>query len=193
MDKAAAAQRANLTDPATWVDRYANDLYQYALFRVQQPTVAEDLVQETFLAAFRSRKSFQGLSSEKTWLIGILKNKVIDYFRKRDREIPTEHIEHTADTLADQFDEKGHWKVGPAKWSVNPGKVYEQQEFMTVMQKCLSDMPERLSRVFVLREMEDFDTDQICKDMGISASNTWVMLHRARASLRNCLEVNWFT
>jgi RNA polymerase sigma-70 factor (ECF subfamily) len=182
-----------LSDPETWVDAYGDNLFQFALMRVHDQTLAEDLVQDTLLAAFKGRHTFQGRSSEKTWLIGILKNKILDYFRKKYREQPTDSIEATADRVADQFNEKNAWKVGPAEWTVNPDSQYEQQEFMEVMHQCLSTLPGRLAKLFVLREMEGFSTEKICKALDITATNSWVMLHRARAALRSCLENNWFT
>jgi RNA polymerase sigma-70 factor (TIGR02943 family) len=191
-DGAAIPRERKTTNPETWVDTYADSLYQYAVFRVRLPSVAEDLVQETFLAAFHSRETFKGRSSEKTWLVGILKNKIIDYFRKKNREMPAEKIELMADTLSDAFDESGHWRVGPAPWDTNPDAQFEQEEFMVILQQCIERLPERLAQVFVLREMDELETKKICKLLGISASNAWVMLHRARASLRECLEKNWF-
>ncbi|MBW2369066.1 MAG: sigma-70 family RNA polymerase sigma factor [Deltaproteobacteria bacterium] len=181
-----------LLDPEVWVDRYGDALYQFALYRVQIPDVAEDLVQETFLAALKARHNFKGKSTEKTWLIGILKNKILDYFRKKDREKPSDIIEQQADKAASLYNEKGGWQIGPAKWSVNPEAIFEQQEFMNVMHGCLSALPRRLARLFVLREFEGMSTEEICKALEITATNSWVMLHRARASLRLCLEENWF-
>ncbi len=182
-----------LSNPETWVDAYGDSLFQFAIFRVHEQALAEDLVQDTLLAGLKARQTFQGRSSEKTWLIGILKNKILDYFRKKYREQPTESIEVTADRVADQFNEKGTWKVGPAEWTVNPDSQYEQQEFMEVMRQCLSALPSRLAKLFVLREMEGLSTEKICKALDITATNSWVMLHRARAGLRSCLENNWFT
>ena len=181
------------THPETWVDNYGDSLFQFAIMRVHDQTVAEDLVQDTLLAGLKARDTFQGRSSEKTWLIGILKNKILDFFRKKYREQPTDKVEITADRVADQFNEKGTWKVGPAEWEVNPDSQFEQQEFMEIMYQCLKDLPGRLAKLFVLREMEGLSTEKICKALDITATNSWVMLHRARAALRGCLDTHWLT
>ncbi|MBN1674570.1 MAG: sigma-70 family RNA polymerase sigma factor [Kiritimatiellae bacterium] len=180
-----------LTDPESWVDRYGDYLYRYALVRVHNPKAAEDLVQETFLAALNAMKDFSGRSSEKTWLIGILKHKIVDYFRKSSREYAVEDPEAAGDPAEDSFDRKGEWKVKPSEWTTDPSLALEQQEFMDVLQECLSALPGRLGHAFVLREMEDMTSDEICKVLDITPTNLWVVLHRARLRLKSCLEANW--
>ena len=182
----------SIHNPETWVDLYGNYLYRFALSRVKDPVIAEDLVQETLLAALRGRKSFKSKSAVQTWLTAILKHKIIDHYRKGNRENPVEDIEAAADAVESYFNTTGEWKIRPGKWDVNPMKIYEQQEFMDVLYRCLSDLPERLAKAFELREMEGFTTDELCKTMEISATNSWVMLYRARTYLRRCLEINWF-
>ena len=181
----------NNTDPETWVEQYGDYLYAYAYRRTQDESTAEDLVQETFLAALSARENFQGRSTEKTWLTSILKHKILDRFRKRYKEEPTEDIEMKADALDDLFDEKGHWKIGPAKWVANPQKHYEQKKFMEALGHCLKTPPKRLSEAFVLREFDGMSTKEICKVLNVSETNLWVMLHRARVYIRNCLEKSW--
>ncbi|MFC1504964.1 sigma-70 family RNA polymerase sigma factor [Thermodesulfobacteriota bacterium] len=181
----------NISDPETWVDRYGDYLYTYAYRRTQDEQGAEDLVQETFLAALGARAKFQGRSSVKTWLTSILKHKLLDRYRKQYREVPHENIEMKADELDDLFDEKGHWKVGPAKWVANPQKHYEQKQFMEALGHCLKTPPKRLSEAFMLRELDGMTTKEICKVLNVSETNLWVMLHRARIYIRECIERSW--
>ena len=180
-------------NPETWVDRYGDYLYYFALARVRDPSIAEDLVQETFIAALNSLKKFKGRSSVKTWLTGILKHKVIDYYRKKTRQQPEHEIDHDTEGVDKFFDDKGQWQLKPAEWTANPQKLYEQQEFFKVLHICLSELSDRLSDVFILREIVGENTEKICKVLNISATNCWVMLHRARMHLRRCLEIKWFS
>lgn len=184
--------RLDISDPEEWVDEHGNALYCYALSRLKNSATAEDVVQETFLAAFRSQDRFSGNSSARTWLIGILKHKIIDLIRKESREQPSEDLEIKEVPEETFFDRKGRWRVAPADWQSHPGKILEQKEFMSVLGNCLQHLPDRLHRLFVLRELEDWGSEEICKDLGISPTNLWVMLHRARMRLRGCLSKNWF-
>ena len=153
------------------------------------------MVQETFLAAIKSHDTFSGRSAERTWLVGILKHKIIDYIRKDSRQTTYEDMDipaQTADTSGDlYFDRKGHWKIKPPDWQTNPRKQFEQEEFHDVLQHCLSRLPDRLRQVFILRELEGMEADAICQTLDITPSNLWVMLHRARQGLKGCLEKNW--
>jgi RNA polymerase sigma-70 factor (TIGR02943 family) len=182
----------SLTDPDHWVDNYADTLFSYALFRTQDKGVAEELVQETFVAALDARKRFKGDASEKTWLFAILKNKLIDQLRQKYRvrlqsleNIP-EHIQN------DFFDERGGWTHKPEKWRDNPQQNFEQMEFLAVLQECLTQLPARQGDAFRMREFDDIDSKKICKVLGVSPTNYWVILHRARLVIRRCLERNWF-
>ncbi|UCE19648.1 MAG: sigma-70 family RNA polymerase sigma factor [Gemmatimonadota bacterium] len=181
-----------LSKPEQWVDRYGDDLFRYALLRLRDSRLAEDIVQETFLAALRARKSFSGRSSEKTWLFGILKHKIVDHIRRASRERSVESPGTPEDTMKDLFDERGKWRVMPSEWAPDPSKILEQKEFQDVIEKCLSDLPSRLSDAFSLREMDGLDSKEVCKVLGVSTTNLWVMLYRARMRLRRCLEMNWF-
>ncbi|GAB4342788.1 MAG: RNA polymerase factor sigma-70 [Candidatus Abyssubacteria bacterium] len=181
-----------LPDPEVWVDRYGDYLYRYALHRVRDPALAEELVQDTFLAALDSRVSFAGRSSPESWLVGILKHKVIDHIRKKSREETVEHIEETFAATEKSFDENGRWKRGPAEWNINPGALFEQKEFMEVLGRCVADLPSRISDAFILREMEELGTEEICKILDVTSTNLGVMLYRARMRLRSCLETTWF-
>jgi RNA polymerase sigma-70 factor (ECF subfamily) len=178
-------------DPDQWVDRYGNMMYRYALARLSNPEAAKDLVQEALAAAVQSYKSFKGRSSTKTWLIAILKRKIVDHYRQLSNRQETDDIESVADSVQNQFDQSGHWRVMPSQWQVNPADNYEQKEFMDVLYACISRLPSRLAEIFMLREFEELDTQAICNQLNITESNCWVMLYRARMQLRGCLETNW--
>jgi len=182
---------ALIDDPESWVDHFGDFLYRFALSRVKDPAVAEDLVQETFLAALRGRESFKGHSGVRTWLIAILKHKIVDYIRKKIREPSTDNIEALTDMADSDFDDRGEWQLRPSKWAINPGKIYEQKEFLDLLYRCLAELPQRLAEAFMLREMDGLSTAEVCKVLDITATNSWVMLYRARISLRRCLENKW--
>jgi RNA polymerase sigma-70 factor (ECF subfamily) len=186
-------EHASIDNPESWVDSYGDLLYRFALSRVKDPAVAEDLVQETFLAALRARENFKGQSAGRTWLIAILKYKIVDHIRKKIREPSTDKIETLTDTSDPDFDDRGHWQIQPAKWAVNPDNLYEQKEFVDVLYRCLAELPERLAKAFIKRELDGLSTEEICKALGITATNSWVMLYRARMSLRRCLENRWLS
>ena len=177
--------------PDQWVDLYGNYMYRYALSRVADTETAQDLVQEALVAAIKAFEHFQGRSSIKTWLIAILKRKIVDHYRSRSSQQTTDDIDTVANSIDRMFDDTGHWKTKPNEWTVHPGSAYEQHEFMDVLYRCLSQLPPRLSEIFMLREFEEMSTDDICRQLSITESNSWVMLYRARMQLRSCLEDNW--
>lgn len=182
---------ARPTNPEKWVETHGDALFRFALMRVKDQEIAEDLVQETLLAALKGREAFSGKSSERTWLIGILKHKIADHFRKSSRELAVEDPQLYADT-EDLFDKSGHWKVAPRDWGGSPAKALENKDFWATLGNCLEDLPDRLRQVFTLREIDGIDGPRICKVLSISSTNLWVILHRARIQLRRCLEINWF-
>lgn len=192
MNEPKKEQSARAIDPELWVDRYGDYLYAFAQLRLVDRTTAEDVVQETFLSALNSMKNFRGHSSERTWLTSILKHKILDHFRKKQREKTPHDLGVPQDNVQQFFDEKGHWKEGPSKWDTNPKKLLEQKEFLRILHTCLEGLSSRVAKTFVLREIEGLNTDEICKVLNISATNCWVILHRARMLLRRCLELNWF-
>jgi RNA polymerase sigma-70 factor (ECF subfamily) len=179
-----------LAPPEKWVDLYGDRLYRYALARVRDPEVAEDLVQDTFLAALKAKESFKGRSSVLSWMTGILKHKLIDHFKKHYKEQYVEHMDFENDPAEALFDKKGRWISGPAKWTTNPRHLIEQQEFLNIFFNCLQSLGRRLSRVFSLKEMDGHDSEEICKILDISKTNLWVLMYRARVKLRTCLEKN---
>ena len=181
-----------LSDPATWLDQHGDSLYRFALLRVRNPTIAEDLVQETLLAAWRAKDNFAGQAAERTWLIAILKNKLIDHFRRSSRETPLPDIADTDDAIDALFVEHtGHWAQAPAAWP-RPDDALEQAEFWRVFQDCLAGLPDRQAQAFTLTEVDGLSTEELCKALAAQPSNVWVMLHRARLRLRECLEQRWF-
>ncbi len=186
------SRTAPILDPARWVDGHGDYLYRFALAKVSHPESAEDLVQQTFVAALVARHSFRGHSSERTWLTAILKRKVADWLRKAVQhralqEIPPDELANT------HFTRFGKWKQKPDEWSAdNPGKELCQAEFRETLAGCLAKLPPRLRHVFVLRHMDDGSADEICDAVGVSATNLAVMLHRARLRLWHCLTLNWF-
>ncbi len=182
-----------LSSPEQWVDEHGDALYRFALSRLQNPSAAEDVVQETFLAALKARKQFSGRSPERTWLIGILKHKIVDLVRKESRERPAEEIDDLPSDADLLFDPAGRWRTGPLEWQVHPEKILERKEFRAVLQRCLSNLPKRLRDAFFLREMEDQSSEEICKVLAITPTNLWVVLYRARTRLQNCLNKNWFS
>ena len=168
-------------------------LLRYAIVQLRDPELAEDVVQETLLAALEGRARFSGKSTHKTWLTGILKHKIIDAMRRKSREQPltATEDESEADAIDAMFKQDGHWQQFPASWG-NPEKSLEDKKFWTVFEACSQLMPARTARVFMMREVMELSTEEICKELAITPTNLWVMLHRARLSLRECLEIKWF-
>ena len=173
------------------------DLLRFARLQLRDAGAAEDAVQETLLAALTGSHRFESRSSYKTWLISILRNKIIDTIRSQSREVSASSLadDETGDDLLNDtlFNRRGHWTdaAKPGRWA-DPEASFEQQQFWKVFEACLDHLPVKTARVFMMREFLGFETDEICKEAGISASNCWVVLHRARLGLRSCLETNWF-
>src|ERR1700756_2920468 len=183
-----------VNDPSLWVDKHGDVLYRYALERVRKHHVAQDLVQETFLAAVRTHDRFRGGSTVRSWLCGILKHKICDYYRKLGRETPFTDLEFLEDEYAEKFVPEGYWvhMNGPKEWKSEPDEVMHRDEFWKTLRDCLAKLPERVAIVFMMREMDDIESKEISATLSISENNLWVMLHRARMALRECLAVNWF-
>lgn len=178
------------TAPDTWVDRYGDSLYRYALTRVADAIACEDLVQETFLSALKGYKDFKGAATEKTWLFAILKNKIIDYYRRQ----AVSRIELTEPDNSDEewFDENGNWRPAkrPVEWHSGES-IVERKEFNRIIQLCKERLKGVHQQVFTLKYLEDTDGDEICKVLDLVPSNYWVMLHRIRLQMRACVEKNW--
>lgn len=192
-NRGSATYPSQISDPATWVDQHGDHLFRYSLMRVRSRESAENLVQETFLAALTSRHTFSGRSSEKTWMIGILKHKIIDQFRKSLREKSITELQHDDEQTIDGFyDVVGHPKQFPKDWMPDPQALLHAKEFWSVLRTCLSCLPARAANAFIMREFDDLSTEDICKKLDITPTNLWVTLHRVRLQLRGLLEENWF-
>ena len=195
-----AASESNGTANPVWnpleIEAHRAYLMRYALLQLRDSTAAEDAVQETLLAAIQGAERYAGRSSLRTWLTGILKHKIIDHLRRRAREQPLAEADHLdegeGEIVSASFAEDGHWRDFPSHWDA-PDRSLESRQFWEVLEICVRVMPERTGRVFVMREVLELSTEEICKELGISTTNCWVMLHRARLSLRACLETKWFT
>jgi RNA polymerase sigma-70 factor, ECF subfamily len=194
-----AAPRAagTLSDPEAWVELHGDYLFKFALLRLRDATKAEDAVQETFLAALKGGKAFAGRSAEKSWLVGILKNKICDHYRKASRETSFTDMEFYSDEEGDRFVPDGMFKdgwiheLGPQEWA-SPGASLDSEMFWRTFHDCSNKLPKNVSAVFSLREVDGVESKEICALLNISENNLWVMLHRARMALRRCLETNWF-
>jgi RNA polymerase sigma-70 factor, ECF subfamily len=184
-------------DPERWVEEHGDVLFGFAAARVRDRASAQDLVQETFLAALKASEGFAGRSTERAWLFGILRNKLADYYRLQCREISIADLEARLSEEQEAFGARGLGKDGwvrrfaPKAWET-PDQSLVSKEFQEVFERCLSRLPEKMGHVFLLREMDGVPSDEICKDLGVSPNNLWVMLHRGRMALRRCLEVHWF-
>lgn len=180
------------SDPATWVEHHGTVLYRYALLRTQDAALAEDLVQETFLAALGARARFSGQSSEQTWLIGILKHKLIDHFRGQASVRPEQAQVEDDACLDNVFGPTGHWAQPPSAWA-DPEGALESRDFWRVFRACIGNLPAHLADLFILRELSELPSQDVCKVLEISTTNNmWVMLSRARVRLRECLDRHWF-
>ena len=175
------------------IQQYRAYLLRYALLQLRDPELAQDVVQETLLAALEGRARFLGKSSPKTWLTGILKHKIIDAIRRRAREQPVGAGDEAAESsvVDASFQNDGHWQQMPANWG-NPEQAFENRRFWEIFELCSRLLPERTARVFMLREVMELTTEEICQELAITPTNLWVMLHRARLALRECLEIKWF-
>ena len=179
--------RPPLPEPDEWLCQYGDTLYRYAFYRLRRSQEAEDAVQETLLAALKARGQFQGRSHPRTWLMTILKRKVLDRLRVAARRA----AETNLDDLDAWFDAGGHWRKSPRHWD-DPAAAAESSEFWDVVQGCLAKLPPRMAEVFTLRTLADCATTDVCRDLAISPDNLWVLLHRARLRLVRCLDIHWF-
>lgn len=171
------------------------EMLRFTRIQLRDADVAEDVVQDALAAALNSLPEFRQQAALKTWAFKILKNKVCDVIRTRvrSREFAFDPDQPANGNCDAMFDEDGHWQedTRPANWG-DPERAFANQQFWLVMELCLTRLPESTARVFLMREMLGLETDEICKELGISSSNCWVVLHRARMSLRLCLNERWF-
>ncbi|GGZ79414.1 sigma-70 family RNA polymerase sigma factor [Algibacter mikhailovii] len=177
-------------NPNNWIDLYSDYLFNYTISRVSDRVIAQDLVQDTFLAGLKSMKNFKGEATERTWLISILKRKIIDHYRKinsnkgkAEVRINYKESESEGDWLeervADPFDKTAE-------------DTLQNQELGDAIQNCLGKLPAKQANVFKMKTILGHETETICNELNITASNLWVIIHRARTAMADCLKENWF-
>lgn len=191
-----AATSASLWDEG-FLAELRRDMTRFAELQLRDRAAAEDAVQEALTDALTGARGFAGRSALKTWILGILRHKIIDQIRSRTRTVNISALSDENDAGEDDFDAlftaNGHWRAEerPQAWA-DPEATLVQQRFWAVFESCLYGLPDNTARVFMMREHLGFDTPEICQELGISANNCWVILHRARIALRGCLENSWF-
>jgi RNA polymerase sigma-70 factor (TIGR02943 family) len=182
-------QNKNLTQ---WVDNYTSDLYSWAFHKVSNTDLAQDLVQDTFLAAAEKIESFKGESSPKTWLFSILNHKIIDHYRKKMNQT----IPHENESLSRFFETEGAWqeKRRPRHWSDDDEEEHllDNHDFRAILKKCLDALPEKWNLCVKLKYLSGKNGEEICQELAISSSNYWQIIHRAKLQLRECVDENWF-
>jgi RNA polymerase sigma-70 factor, ECF subfamily len=168
-------------------------LLKIARLQLRNDAWAEDVVSETLIAALEGASNFAGGSQVKTWVVGILKHKMIDQFRRNGREVSVEAQVEAAgvESLDELYHPDGHRYQPPTEWG-DPEASLSRNQFFEVLQSCVDRLPANMGRIFMMREWLEYETDQICKELDITPTNCFVMLHRARMRLRECLEMNWF-
>ena len=177
------------------LERQRSYLMRVARLQLRDTALAEDVVQDTLTAALTAKDGFTGKSSVKTWLTGILKHKIVDAIRRKQREpvaVSTLDDEAELEDFEGLFKQSGAWHAPPADWG-DPEQSLSRQQFFDVMQFCLDKLPPNTARVFMMREVMELTSEEICKELTITANNLWVILYRARMSLRECLQTNWFS
>jgi RNA polymerase sigma-70 factor, ECF subfamily len=175
------------------LESHRTALLRFAMTQLRDEAHAEDCVQETLSAAIQNAGRFAGDSSVRTWLIGILKHKILDHFRRasRERTISLSDEETTLDDFDGLFREDGHYVEPPAAWA-DPEQALTQREFFEVLEMCMDRLPKNTALVFKMREIMGIEIEEICRELSITANNCWVLLYRARMSLRQCLAQRWF-
>jgi RNA polymerase sigma-70 factor (ECF subfamily) len=181
------------SDFSTQIHAHRRYLLRVAVLQLRNDELAEDVVQDTLLAALQGKAGFSGRSTLKTWLTGILKHKIVDAIRKKGREPVTSSLDEECqiDDFDALFDASGHWDSPPADWG-DPEVQLSRQQFFDVVEFCLDKLPPNTARVFMMREVMELDAPEICKELSITSTNLWVILYRARVALRLCLEQHWF-
>lgn len=176
------------------LESHRSYLMRVARLQLRDDDLAQDVVQETMLAALKSG-TFTGASTLRTWLTTILKHKIIDAMHKRRRlaeisEFGGASFEAGTDDTGSCFDDEGEWRTKPADWG-DPEQALSQRQFLDIVSACMEHLPPRVARVFLMREYMDFEIAEICRELGVTSGNVYVILHRARIGLRQCVEKNW--
>ncbi|RYE54591.1 MAG: sigma-70 family RNA polymerase sigma factor [Sphingobacteriales bacterium] len=186
---------AHSTNPQQWVVNYADYLYSYAIRRIEDEEMARDLVQETFLAALERLHGFEGRSTERTWLTSILKNKIIDAYRKKSSRLTNARNISNGETGSEEFfnPADGHWKEThlPQEFAREADDPLLSKEFHITLRSCMRKLPALWHAIFTMKHMDDLATEKICKELNITAANFWVIIHRTKVNLRACLQKNW--
>lgn len=190
----------HILNPSQWLALYGDYLFSVAMIKLNNTQLAEDMLQETFLSAIKAAPNFKGESSEKTWLTSILKNKIIDEYRKKSvLKNADDYLRQTEASFTGEFFQSGsdvipHWldDTYPRDWSSHADARINEKEFETILKLCMHKMPDKLAHVFIAKYMEEDKAENICKDFNLSPSNYWVIIHRAKVLMRSCLEKNWF-
>jgi RNA polymerase sigma-70 factor (TIGR02943 family) len=180
-----------MSEFATAVQNLRPQLMRFARAQLRNDAWAEDAVSDTVLAALSKPQAFAGQSQLKTWLVGILKHKLIDQIRRHSREISATAPDDDEDFEGALFRADGHWREAPAEWG-DPQACLSQREFFEVLELCVEQLPGVQGRVFMMREWLGMETGEICKELGITSTNAWVLLHRARLRLQLCMQQRWF-
>ncbi len=175
--------------PETWVDKYSDYLFNFTISRVNNGEIAKDLISETFLAGLKSKDNFKGEASERTWLISILKRKIIDHYRKINSNKGKAEVRITYN----DEESEGDWLEERVSdpFGKTAEDVMENEELGLAIYGCLSTLNEKQATIFKMKTIDGFDTEAICNEFNITASNLWVIIHRARKSMAECLEKNW--
>ncbi|AYL98070.1 sigma-70 family RNA polymerase sigma factor [Mucilaginibacter celer] len=186
---------SNVLNPHKWVANYADYLYMYAIVRINDEDTAKDLVQETLLAALERADRFEGKSTERTWLTAILKNKIIDVYRKKSSGLAIASANKAAQEQDAFFEEdNGHWKAEYAPQPIAAMDEHDpllKKELNAILQLCLKKLPELWKSVFTMKHIDDAATETICTELHVTQANFWVIIHRAKINLRACLQKNW--
>lgn len=173
--------------PEGWIETYGDMLLSYANARVNDRELSKDLVQESFLVAFRSKDQYRGELSEKNWLYLVLRSRILDHFKKKS-EIPFSNLGSDQDEDDVHFTEKGHWKKSAAPQQWNADQLAVSNEFNEALNSCKESLPGKQNAAFTLKYLDQKDSEEICKELDISASNYWVLIHRAKLALQDCLQ-----
>lgn len=173
-----------------WVHDYSDELFSWAFHKTSAKEIAEDLVQETFLSAFKAFESFRGDSKPKTWLLSILNNKIIDYYRKKVNQ--SDILEKKLNHVADHAFEDESWQPSVAEFTwQNEDHILDNPEFLKVLESCLNSLSEKWKIVITAKYLLEKTAEEICQDLAISMSNYWQITHRAKLILRECIEKKW--
>ncbi len=179
---------SGLGDPKLWLHEHGDYLYAFAMAHVANAHLAEDLVQETLLAAIERRDTYESRSTPRTWLAGILKHKLVDHLRRSTRAGPAADETDLAKRVDSQFDAGGKWRVPPGRWDQEPGAALAGAELRAALAECLERLPARSAQVLLLAERQELSAERVGNVLTLTTTNVGVILHRARAALRRCLE-----